>query len=130
MLALGNSRRKVAGTGLNLRSSRSHTLFILDMETIKSDQSCTKSTLNLVDLAGSERISKTGAEGTTLKEAQRINQSLSTLGLVISKLVKGDTNIPYRDSILTRLLKDSLGGNAKTCLICTMSRRADLAEET
>lgn len=83
MIALGNSRRKVAGTGLNLRSSRSHTIFSLDMETVKNDNSCATSRLNLVDLAGSERIAKTGAEGSTLKEAQKINKSLSTLGLVI-----------------------------------------------
>mmetsp|Transcript_14404 Transcript_14404/g.11878 ORF Transcript_14404/g.11878 Transcript_14404/m.11878 type:complete len:175 (-) Transcript_14404:2156-2680(-) len=115
---------------MNSRSSRSHTIFILDMETKKTDNSTTNSRLNLVDLAGSERISKTGAEGSTLKEAQKINKSLSTLGLVINKLVKNEINIPYRDSTLTKLLKDSLGGNAKTCLICTMSKRHDLIEET
>jgi len=129
-LALGNSRRKVTGTGMNARSSRSHTLFIIDLETKQLDGSLSNRRLNLVDLAGSERISKTGATGDTLKEAQKINLSLSTLGLVIQKLVKGDSNIPFRDSSLTKLLKESLGGNAKTCLICTISRKDEHIEET
>jgi len=129
-LALGNSRRKVCGTGLNARSSRSHTIFILDMETEQPDGSRATMRLNLVDLAGSERISKTGATGDTLKEAQKINLSLTTLGMVISKLVKGDANIPFRDSSLTKMLKESLGGNAKTCLICTMSKREEHLEES
>lgn len=74
--------------------------------------------LNLVDLAGSERQSKTGAEGQRLHEATKINLSLSTLGNVISSLVDGkSTHIPYRDSKLTRLLQDSLGGNAKTVMV-------------
>jgi len=74
--------------------------------------------LNLVDLAGSERQGKTGAEGVRLHEATKINLSLSTLGLVISSLVDGkSTHVPYRDSKLTRLLQDSLGGNAKTVMV-------------
>lgn len=129
-LAMGNSRRKVCGTGMNARSSRSHTIFIIDMETSKPDGSVANRRLNLVDLAGSERISKTGATGDTLKEAQKINLSLTTLGMVISKLVKGDSNVPFRDSSLTKLLKESLGGNAKTCLICTMSMKDEHFEET
>jgi len=129
-LALGNSRRKVSGTGLNARSSRSHTIFIMDMETELQDGSKASMRLNLVDLAGSERISKTGATGDTLKEAQKINLSLTTLGMVISKLVKGDANIPFRDSSLTKMLKESLGGNAKTCLICTLSKREEHIEES
>lgn len=80
-------------------------------------------TLNLIDLAGSERISKTGATGTTLAEAQKINKSLSALGNVINALSsgegsdKGEQHIPYRDSQLTRLLQQSLGGNCKTRLV-------------
>jgi len=100
------------------------------MVTNKPDGSVANRRLNLVDLAGSERISKTGATGDTLKEAQKINLSLTTLGMVISKLVKGDNNIPFRDSSLTKMLKESLGGNAKTCLICTLSRKAEHSEES
>lgn len=78
--------------------------------------------LNLVDLAGSERISKTGATGERLKEAQKINLSLSALGNVISALVEGKSqHVPYRDSKLTRLLQDSLGGNTKTVMIANCS---------
>lgn len=80
------------------------------------------SKLNLVDLAGSERISKTGVSGDRLKEAQKINLSLSALGNVISALVDGKSHhIPYRDSKLTRLLQDSLGGNTKTVMIANCS---------
>jgi len=76
----------------------------------------------LVDLAGSEKISKTGAEGQTLEEAKKINQSLTTLGKVINALTdKKATHIPYRESKLTRMLSESLGGNSKTCLIITCS---------
>jgi kinesin family protein 5 len=76
----------------------------------------------LVDLAGSERISKTGAQGETLKEANSINKSLTTLGLVIFKLTDGKSaHIPYRDSKLTHILQESLGGNSKTSLIITCS---------
>ena len=81
------------------------------------------SRLSLVDLAGSERASKTGAAGDRLKEGSNINRSLSTLGLVISALASGKKNkfVPYRDSVLTWLLKDSLGGNSKTAMIATIS---------
>lgn len=76
----------------------------------------------MVDLAGSERISKTGAAGETLTEAKNINKSLTALGLVINALTEGkSTHIPYRDSKLTRILQESLGGNSKTSLIITCS---------
>lgn len=76
----------------------------------------------MVDLAGSEKISKTGATGTTLDEAKMINKSLTTLGMVINALTdKKSNHIPYRDSKLTRILSESLGGNSKTCLIVTCS---------
>jgi kinesin family member 5 len=76
----------------------------------------------LVDLAGSEKISKTGATGTTLDEAKMINKSLTTLGMVINALTdKKSNHIPYRDSKLTRILSESLGGNSKTCLVVTCS---------
>jgi kinesin family protein 5 len=78
--------------------------------------------LYLVDLAGSEKISKTGAQGETLNEAKHINKSLSALGNVINALTDNrSTHIPYRDSKLTRILQESLGGNSKTCLIITCS---------
>ena len=89
------------------------------------------SKLNLVDLAGSERLSKTGAEGDRLKEAQKINLSLSALGNVISALVDGKSHhIPYRDSKLTRLLQDSLGGNTKTVMIANCSPADYTYDET
>jgi kinesin family protein 5 len=78
--------------------------------------------LYLVDLAGSEKIAKTGATGMTLKEAQNINKSLTTLGMVIKSLTDGvSTHVPYRDSKLTRILQESLGGNSKTSLLITAS---------
>eukprot|EP00494_Astrolonche_serrata_P024148 UN24406 len=75
----------------------------------------------LVDLAGSEKVRKTGASGSVLTEAKSINRSLTILGRVISSLTEGKSHIPYRDSKLTRLLSDSLGGNSKTCIIVTAS---------
>jgi kinesin family protein 5 len=90
-----------------------------------------KSRLNLVDLAGSERIGKTGAEGQRLKEAQKINQSLTTLGMVIMALTtEGIKHVPFRNSKLTLILKDSLGGSSKTTLLCTASRLKRHTEES
>merc|ERR1712170_133650 len=92
------------------------------MQTSGSDQHIRKGKLNLVDLAGSERQSKTQATGDRLKEANKINLSLSVLGNVIKALVDGKSkHIPYRDSKLTRLLQDSLGGNTKTIMIANVS---------
>ena len=94
------------------------------------------SRLSLVDLAGSERANKTGASGERLKEGSNINKSLTTLGLVISKLAEKsvgktkDNFVPYRDSVLTWLLKDSLGGNSKTVMVATLSPAEDNFEET
>ena len=102
----------------------------LYLKTNTETGSKTTSTLFLVDLAGSEKISKTGAAGQTLKEAQHINKSLSALGNVIYALTESKTHIPYRDSKLTRLLSDALGGNAKTCLIVTASTMSYNIEET
>ena len=93
--------------------------------------SCKTGKLFLVDLAGSEKTDKTGAKGQTLKEANKINKSLTTLGRVIKHLTDGiSTHIPYRDSKLTRVLQDSLGGNSKTCLIITCSPSSFNEEET
>ena len=125
----GNKNRSVGETAMNKDSSRSHLLFMLYLESAVSgsdseseEKKYVVSKLNLVDLAGSERLSKTGAAGDRLKEAQKINLSLSALGNVISALVDGKSHhIPYRDSKLTRLLQDSLGGNTKTVMIANCS---------
>lgn len=123
---IGNKNRAVGETAMNKDSSRSHLLFMLYLESANitegEDKKYIASKLNLVDLAGSERLSKTGAAGDRLKEAQKINLSLSALGNVISALVDGKSqHIPYRDSKLTRLLQDSLGGNTKTVMIANCS---------
>lgn len=91
--------------------------------------------MNLIDLAGSEKVDKTGATGNRLKEASCINKSLSTLGLVISILAdreigKTSRRVPYRNSALTKLLKNALGGNSKTIMICAISPAYDNYEET
>jgi hypothetical protein len=122
----GAAKRKTAETNMNKESSRSHSIFTIYIETAEDDDSgeskIKAGKLNLVDLAGSERLSKTGATGQTLKEATKINLSLSALGNVISSLVDGkSSHIPYRDSKLTRLLQDSLGGNTKTVMIAALS---------
>lgn len=123
----GTSNRSVAETKMNKESSRSHSIFTIYIETAVEDEKLKETKikagkLNLVDLAGSERQSKTGATGDTLKEATKINLSLSALGNVISALVDGkSSHIPYRDSKLTRLLQDSLGGNTKTVMIAALS---------
>merc|ERR1719230_472105 len=113
--------RSVASTLMNSESSRSHSIFTITIETAETGPDgqphIRVGKMNMVDLAGSERQSKTGASGETLKEATKINMSLSALGNVISALVDSKTSfIPYRDSKLTRLLQDSLGGNTKTVM--------------
>ena len=106
-------------TNKNERSSRSHTILVLTFKEINAEGSEKSAKLNLVDLAGSENVKETGATGIVLKEAGKINQSLTVLSLVISKLISGEPHIPYKDSKLTHLLSESLGGNSKTTLICT-----------
>ena len=121
---LSQRNRKVAETKLNHNSSRSHCIMILEViQNFKKEKIIKKGILNLVDLAGSEKVSKTGAVGETLEEAKKINLSLSTLGNVIHALTSKDSkgHIPFRDSKLTRILKESLGGNYKTYLIVTCS---------
>merc|ERR1719159_1835136 len=110
---------------MNSESSRSHSIFTMTIEQACVDASGEEhirvGKLNMVDLAGSERQSKTGATGERLKEATKINLSLSALGNVISALVDGkSSHIPYRDSKLTRLLQDSLGGNTKTVMVANL----------
>eukprot|EP00754_Rhynchopus_humris_P034953 Rhum_TRINITY_DN16537_c0_g1::Rhum_TRINITY_DN16537_c0_g1_i1::g.163590::m.163590/K17914/KIF13; kinesin family member 13 len=142
----GNKLRTTAATNMNAHSSRSHAVFQLHvtqdimMEDCDEVLSSKSARLNLVDLAGSERASKTHATGTRLQEGANINKSLTTLGQVISALADiaatGERDgvrkkhIPYRDSVLTYLLKDNLGGNSKTIMIATVSAASDNYEET
>ncbi|XP_048796343.1 kinesin-like protein KIF13A isoform X5 [Lagopus muta] len=141
LMSEGNKSRTVAATNMNEESSRSHAVFniivtqtLYDLQSGNSGEKVSK--VSLVDLAGSERVSKTGAAGERLKEGSNINKSLSTLGLVISSLAdqaagKGKNKfVPYRDSVLTWLLKDNLGGNSQTAMIATISPAADNYEET
>ncbi|XP_017862241.1 PREDICTED: kinesin-like protein KIF3A [Drosophila arizonae] len=126
IMRLGNKNRAVGATKMNQESSRSHAIFSITVESSElvegGMQHVRMGKLQLVDLAGSERQSKTQASGQRLKEATKINLSLSVLGNVISALVDGkSTHIPYRNSKLTRLLQDSLGGNSKTVMCATIS---------
>uniref|UniRef100_A0A671SR81 Kinesin-like protein KIF13B n=1 Tax=Sinocyclocheilus anshuiensis TaxID=1608454 RepID=A0A671SR81_9TELE len=141
LMSEGNKSRTVAATNMNEESSRSHAVFnIILTHTLKDLQSGTSgekvSKLSLVDLAGSERAAKTGAAGERLKEGSNINKSLTTLGLVISALADQGAGknknkfVPYRDSVLTWLLKDSLGGNSRTAMVATVSPAADNYDET
>lgn len=117
LLNTGLDNRVVGATAMNETSSRSHSIFMITIEQAEGEH-IRVGKLNMVDLAGSERQSKTGATGERLKEATKINLSLSALGNVISALVDGkSSHIPYRDSKLTRLLQDSLGGNTKTVMV-------------
>ncbi|XP_029989667.1 kinesin-like protein KIF16B isoform X3 [Sphaeramia orbicularis] len=136
LMEAGNINRTTASTGMNDVSSRSHAIFTINFTQAKFDAempSETVSKIHLVDLAGSERADATGATGVRLKEGGNINKSLVTLGNVISALAdmtqdgvntnlkKKSVFVPYRDSVLTWLLKDSLGGNSKTIMIATIS---------
>ncbi|KAK5970418.1 Osmotic avoidance abnormal protein 3 [Trichostrongylus colubriformis] len=127
----GFNNRHVGATLMNKDSSRSHSIFTVYVEGMMENGSIRTGKLNLVDLAGSERQSKTGATGDRFKEATKINLSLSALGNVISALVDGKSkHIPYRDSKLTRLLQDSLGGNTKTIMIACISPSDNNYDET
>ncbi|TCD69171.1 kinesin-like protein Klp8 [Steccherinum ochraceum] len=144
----GNKARTVAATNMNETSSRSHAVFTLILTMKRHDVDTNLDTekvsrINLVDLAGSERANSTGATGQRLKEGANINKSLTTLGKVISALAvasqaegkkgkkgKADEFVPYRDSVLTWLLKDSLGGNSKTAMIAAISPADVQYEET
>mmetsp|Transcript_19 Transcript_19/g.32 ORF Transcript_19/g.32 Transcript_19/m.32 type:complete len:797 (-) Transcript_19:150-2540(-) len=132
LMALGSNNRVSAATGMNEGSSRSHSVFILQLVQTDTKSGTTKtSKINLVDLAGSEMVRKTGATGDRLDEAKRINLSLSALGKVINALTDGkSTHIPYRDSKLTRMLQESLGGNARTWLVINVSPSSFNAQET
>ncbi|KAL4952274.1 P-loop containing nucleoside triphosphate hydrolase protein [Aspergillus filifer] len=119
----GGNSRAVAATNMNQESSRSHSIFVITVTQKNLETGSAKSgQLFLVDLAGSEKVGKTGASGQTLEEAKKINKSLSALGMVINALTDGkSTHIPYRDSKLTRILQESLGGNSRTTLIINCS---------
>ncbi|BBM96977.1 kinesin family member 15 [Marchantia polymorpha subsp. ruderalis] len=137
LLLQGAANRKVASTNMNRESSRSHSVFTCIVESKWESNAMTNSRygrLHLVDLAGSERQKSSGAEGGRLKEAANINKSLSTLGLVIMILVDvangKQRHVPYRDSKLTFLLQDSLGGNSKTIMIANVSPSSCCAMET
>jgi len=138
LMEKGWSNRATGETLMNKDSSRSHSIFTIYVEAAEKDDSAggdeekiRAGKLNLVDLAGSERQSKTGATGARLKEATKINLSLSALGNVISALVDGKSkHIPYRDSKLTRLLQDSLGGNTKTLMVACVSPADNNYDET
>ncbi|XP_066527443.1 kinesin-like protein KIF3B [Hoplias malabaricus] len=135
VMNVGNQNRSVGATNMNEHSSRSHAIFVITIECSElgpdGENHIRVGKLNLVDLAGSERQTKTGAQGERLKEATKINLSLSALGNVISALVDGkSTHIPYRDSKLTRLLQDSLGGNARTVMVANIGPASYNVEET
>ncbi|KAI9793780.1 MAG: Kinesin heavy chain [Piccolia ochrophora] len=119
----GGTARAVAATNMNQESSRSHSIFVVTITQKNVETGSAKSgQLFLVDLAGSEKVGKTGASGQTLEEAKKINKSLSALGMVINSLTDGkSSHIPYRDSKLTRILQESLGGNSRTTLIINCS---------
>ncbi|KAJ7357839.1 hypothetical protein OS493_022657 [Desmophyllum pertusum] len=122
-MAFGEKNRHCGATHMNNKSSRSHAIFrvVIKSQEIVNKAAVRVAHLNLVDLAGSENCAQTGARGQRLKEGGHINKSLLALGTVIAKLSEGESFIPFRDSKLTRILQSSLGGNAKTSMICTIT---------
>lgn len=134
LLRVGSHKRQVAATKCNDLSSRSHTVFTITIHVKRvaenGEEHICAGKLNLVDLAGSENIQRSGAENKRAAEAGLINKSLLTLGRVINALVEKSSHIPYRESKLTRLLQDSLGGRTKTCIIATLSPAKSNLEET
>jgi len=131
LLRLGESNRSIGATEMNKTSSRSHSVVLLTLtqiNTLKSTRLMSK--MVFIDLAGSEKVSKTGASGITLREAQYTNKSLSTLGMVIRKILDKSPHVPFRDSKLTRILENSLTGNAKTIVLVTCSPGDENEEET
>ncbi|TYH70280.1 hypothetical protein ES332_D05G107900v1 [Gossypium tomentosum] len=134
ILEKGSAKRRTAETLLNKQSSRSHSIFSITIHikecTPEGEEMIKCGKLNLVDLAGSENISRSGAREGRAREAGEINKSLLTLGRVINALVEHSGHVPYRDSKLTRLLRDSLGGKTKTCIIATVSSSIHCLEET
>ncbi|KAK3266625.1 hypothetical protein CYMTET_24764 [Cymbomonas tetramitiformis] len=134
VLERGTAQRRTAETQLNKQSSRSHSVLTITIHiketTAEGEELIKVGKLNLVDLAGSENISRSGARDGRAREAGEINKSLLTLGRVISALVEQQSYVPYRDSKLTRLLRESLGGKTKTCIVATVSPCLNSLEET
>ncbi|KAF7120388.1 hypothetical protein RHSIM_Rhsim13G0007800 [Rhododendron simsii] len=131
LMNLGQRNRAVGATALNDRSSRSHSCLTVHVEGRDlTSGTILRGCMHLVDLAGSERVHKSEVTGDRLKEAQHINRSLSALGDVISSLAQKNSHVPYRNSKLTQLLQDSLGGQAKTLMFVHISPEADAIGET
>uniref|UniRef100_A0A8C7N6R6 Kinesin-like protein n=1 Tax=Oncorhynchus kisutch TaxID=8019 RepID=A0A8C7N6R6_ONCKI len=134
ILERGSAKRKTASTLMNAYSSRSHSVFSVTIHmkeiTVDGEELVKIGKLNLVDLAGSENIGRSGAVDKRAREAGNINQSLLTLGRVITALVEKRPHVPYRESKLTRILQDSLGGRTKTSIIATVSPASINLEET
>jgi len=132
LIQIGSLARSTASTKMNTMSSRSHVVVTITTTQSRMDGSTVRAKLALVDLAGSERVGKTDAKGATLREAQSINQSLSALGNCMRALTTGKANkhIPVRDSKLTHLLRDSLGGNSKTTMVICLASDNENKEET
>lgn len=137
LLFIGDTNRAIGETQMNQSSSRSHCIFTLMVEMRKiGSETVVRSKLNLVDLAGSERVHKTNSSGQTLKEAQYINSSLFFLEMVIvalherTKKGRENTHVPYRNSMMTSVLRDSLGGNCKTIMVATISPEAHQTDES
>ena len=134
ILEKGSTKRQIAATKMNQNSSRSHAIFSITVHikenTPDGEELLKVGKLNLVDLAGSENIGRSGAVTKRAKEAGMINQSLLTLGRVINALVEHSPHIPYRESKLTRILQDSLGGRTKTCILAAVSPAKCSIEET
>lgn len=134
LIERGSSKRRTAETLLNKQSSRSHSIFSITIHikevNTEGEELVKCGKLNLVDLAGSENITRAGAKEGRAREVGEINKSLLTLGRVITALVEHSAHVPYRDSKLTRLLRDSLGGKTKTCIIATVSPSVHCLEET
>ncbi|KAG6542217.1 hypothetical protein Mapa_016345 [Marchantia paleacea] len=131
LMAIGEQNRAVGATALNDRSSRSHSVVTVHVHAVDLNSgSRLRGCLHLVDLAGSERIDKSEVTGDRLKEAQHINKSLSALGDVIAALAQRSTHVPYRNSKLTQLLQDSLGGHAKALMVVHINPDVDSFGET
>ena len=135
LLFMGDTNRAIAETPMNMASSRSHCIFTISLEVRENGSDLVRrSKLHLVDLAGSERIAKTNSKGDILKEAISINGSLFFLEMVIvalhEKATKGRTHVPYRNSMMTSILRDSLGGNCKTIMIATINPEASHTDES